>query len=326
MNRRRFAVLLAGSFASVLVRAQQSVKSRRVGILTAGTSRSGAVFQTSLLAGLETLGWKEGRDLTIKALHAETIMADLPRLAREMIQFNPDVIVCSGPAPAVAIKGLGIANPVVFVAVADPVALHLVETLGRPGGNFTGLATLAPEFILAKQIELLRETVPHASRIAFLTNPGNPIHVQGRALRLRAAAQQGLTAVEVEARSRDELVTAFAKAAQQKANVMYLSGDPLPMEHTQLVAELALVHHLPVMFLFQQHVDAGGLMSYGTDSKELWRRGAIYVDKVLNGSHPSTLPVEEPTKYQLVINMKTAKALGITIPQTVLLRADRVIE
>ena len=186
----------------------------------------------------------------------------------------------------------------------------------RPEGNFTGLATLAPEFILAKQVELLRETVPLASRIAFLTNPGNPIHVQGRELRLRVAKNQGLEVVEVEATTREELELAFAEAARKKADFMYLSGDPLPLAHTAFVAELALRYRLPVMFLFHQHVKAGGLMSYGVDLEDLLRRAASYVDKILKGAAPRDLPIEEPTRYMLVINMKTANALGLTVPQS----------
>ena len=326
VRRRRFLFATAVLVAVPIVRAQQPAKVRRIGYLGGGTSQSGAPNFKALTAGLEVLGWKEGRNLAIEVRYADTRMVDLPRLAAELVLLRPDVIVSVGPAPTLALKNLGTGIPIVFASVADPVGLGLAKSLGRPEGNITGLATLAPEFILAKQVELLRETVPRASRIAFLTNPGNPIHVQGRELRLRVAKGQGLEVVEVEATTRDALELAFAEAARQRADFMYLSGDPLPLAHPKLVAELALRHRLPVMFLFQQHVDAGGLMSYGPDEADVHRRAASYVDKILKGAEPRDLPIEEPTKYMLVVNMKTARALGLTIPQSVLIRAERVIE
>lgn len=327
MKRREFIVAAATVLAAPrAARAQAPARVARVAYLSAGTKQTLSENLGALLDGLRASGWVEGRNLVLEARYAENRNADLARLAAELARLGLDVIVCTGPAPALAFKQLGTGIPVVFSAVADPIAIGLAKSLGRPEGNFTGLATLAPEFILAKQIELLRETVPRASRIAFLTNPGNPIHVQGRELRLRVAGNQGLKPVEVQARTREELESAFSAAAQKKADVMYLSGDPLPMAHREFVAALALKHRLPVMFLFHQHVEAGGLMSYGTDVVDLQRRAASYVARILKGAARRDLPIEEPTKYMLVINMKTAKTLGLKIPQSVLIRADRVIE
>jgi len=329
MNQIRRRCLLSAMAALVtapVARAQQPAKVARIAYLGGGTSQSGATYFKALTAGLEALGWNEGRNLAIDVRHAGNKAAELPRLAAELLQLRPDVMVSSGPAATFAVKQLGTRIPVVFVGVADPVGLGLAKSLGRPEGNVTGVATLAPGFILAKQIELLREAVPRASRIAFLTNPGNPIHVQGRELRLRVAKSQGLEVVEVEATTREALSVAFAEASRKKAEFMYLSGDPLPLAHPDFVAELALRHRLPVMFLFHQHVEAGGLMSYGVDLADLYRRAARYVDKILRGAEPRDLPIEEPTRYMLVINMKTARALGLSIPQSVLLRAERVIE
>jgi ABC-type uncharacterized transport system substrate-binding protein len=326
MRRRCLISAMAALVTERIARAQQSAKIARIGYLSAGTSQSGAANFKALIVGLDALGWNEGRNLAIDVRYAGNNAAEVPRLATEVLQSRPDVIVTIGPAPTLAVQRLGTQIPVVFVSVADPVGLGLAKTLGRPEGNITGLATLAPEFILAKQIELLRETVPRASRIAFLTNPGNPVHVQGRELRLRVAKGQGLEVVEVEATTREALKLAFAEAGRKKAEFMYLSGDSLPLAHRDFVAELALRYRLPVMFLFQQHVDAGGLMSYGVDLADLFRHAASYVDKILKGADPKDLPIEEPTRYMLVINMKTAKALGLSIPQSVLLRAERVIE
>lgn len=329
MNRIRWRQLLfaIGSLIVVpIVSAQQAPKDARVGYLSGGTVPSGASNFQTLIAGLKALGWNEGRNLAVDARYAGTLTTEIPQLAEQLVRLRPDVIVSVGPTPTVALKQLDARVPVVFVAVADPVGLGLAKSLGRPEGNFTGLATLAPEFILAKQVELLRETVPKASRIAFLTNPGNPIHVQGRELRVRVAKAQGLDVIEVEATTRETLERAFAEAARKGAEIMYLSGDPLPLAHSEFVAELALRHRLPVMFLFHQQVEAGGLMSYGVDVTDLHRRAAVYVDKILKGATPSDLPIEEPTRYMLVINMKTARALGLQVPRPVLLRADRVIE
>lgn len=326
MDRRTFLSDLAALAAPCAAHAQQPAKMARIGYLSGGTSQLGAANFKALIVGLNALGWNEGRNLAIDVRYADNNAGDVPHLAAELVQLRPDVIVSVGPAPTLAVKQLGTRIPVVFVSVADPLGLGLAKTLGRPEGNITGLATLAPDFILAKQIELLRETVPRASRIAFLTNPKNPLHVQGRELRLRVAKSQGLEVVEVEATTREALELAFAEAARKKAEFMYLSGDPLPLAHPDFVAELALRHRLPVMFLFHQHVEAGGLMSYGVDLVDLFRRAASYVDKILRGAEPKDLPIEEPTRYMLVINMKTARALGLSIPQSVLLRAERVIE
>ena len=329
MRRREFVALMWGALASPRVlRAQSAGKRARIAILNTARPETAARDRAVFLDGLKTLGWVEKQSLTIDERYANTRIEDLPRLAAELLATKPDVIVCIGPAPAIAMKETlhGDPIPVVFIGVADPIGIGLAKSLARPESNFTGLATMDAERLLTKQVELLREIVPRATRIAYLTNPGNPVHARGREFRIKVAREQGLSVVEVQAKSRDELVAAFSEAARQQASFMYLSGDPLPIEHRALVAELALKHRLPVMYLFQTHVDAGGLMSYGTDSSDRHRRAASFVDKLLRGASPRDLPIEEPTKYQLVINLNTAKALGLTIPQSVLLRADRLIE
>ena len=326
MRRRGFIVWVGGAVVAPWAWAQAPQKVARVGILNAGRPEGGAANRAAFVEGMKALGWVERRNLQIDERYANSRLEDLPRLAAELLGAKPDVVFCNGPAPALALKRAGSPVPVVFAAVADPIGIGLAKSLSRPEGNFTGLATLAPEFMLAKQVELLREIVRRASRIAYLTNPGNLVHVQGRDLRLKVAREQGLEVVEVQAKAREDLEPAFAEAARRKADVMYLSGDPLPVEHRYLVAELALRHRLPVMFLFHQHVEAGGLISFGTDVADLNRRAAGHVDRILKGAAPRDLPIEEPTKYMLVINMKTARALGLTIPQSVLIRASRVIE
>lgn len=326
MKRRMFLAALSVLLWPQAVLAQAPVRVARVGFLSQGSAASTAIPLKALGEGLRDLGWRLGENLHFDARYGGNSTTGLAQLAAELASLRPDLILCGGPSPALAVKGLGTQIPSVFVVVADPIGLGLAQSLARPGGLFTGLASLAPEFILAKQVELLRETVPGAKRIGFLTNPRNPIHVLGRQLRLQVAKAQGLVPVEVQARTPDDLASAFAEVARQKADVMYLSGDPLPLANKELVAELALRHRLPVMFLFFQHVESGGLMSYGIDTVELYRQAAVYVDKILKGAAPRDLPIEEPKKYLLVINLRTARALGLAVPQAVLLRADRVIE
>lgn len=329
VNRaRRDFVLACGALLVVRTAgAAAPTDLRRIGYLTAGSEGgAGAEGFRALVEGLRPLGWNEGRNLAIDARYADNRVDDLPRLAAELVRTKPDVIVSVGPAPTLSLKRLDARTPIVFVAVADPVGIGLAKSLARPEGDMTGLATLAPERMLSKQVELLRELVPKAARIAFLTNPGNPVHVQGREIRLRAARSHGLEAIEVEARTREGFAPAFDEASRRGADVMYLSGDPLALANREFIAEIALAHRLPAMYLFHQHVDAGGLVSYGVDLTDLYRRAASYVDRILKGAKPAELPIEEPARYVLAINMKTARALGLPIPPSVLLRAEHVVE
>jgi putative ABC transport system substrate-binding protein len=276
--------------------------------------------------GLRALGWIDARNLLIEERYAETRTEDLPRLVADLLRFKPDVIVCFGPAPAMALRKAGVDIPIVFVVVFDPIRLGLAKSLAHPGGNFTGLATAVSVEFFGKQLDLLREIVPRASRLAALTNPGNPMHVAGRDYRLKQAREHGFNVVELQATTPEELERAFREAARQTADALYVAGDTLAYEHRQRIAELALTHRLPSLFLFRAHVEAGGLMSYGTDLMDLYRRAAGYVDKILKGAKPADLPIEQPTKFEFVINMNTAKALGLTIPKDLLLRADEVIQ
>jgi putative ABC transport system substrate-binding protein len=212
------------------------------------------------------------------------------------------------------------------LAVFDPVAIGLVQSLSRPGGNVTGLATYAPGDWIAKRIEILRELVPGASKIALLVNPGNPIHRLVLANEVSSAAQSlGVALPIVEATTADELDTAFASAAAQHADAMIVFADNLTNQEAPRVIALAANHHLPAIYLFRQFAN-GGLVVYGPDIADLFRRAGGYIDKILKGTKPADLPVEQPTKFELVINMKTAKALGLTVPPLLLVRADEIIE
>jgi putative ABC transport system substrate-binding protein len=276
-------------------------------------------------SGLREKGWTEGKNLLVEYRFAET-PDRMSSLAAELVALTPDLIVALGPQAALALKSATATIPIVFVVVFDPVGLGLVQSLSRPGGNITGLATYVPGDWAAKQIEILRELVPNASKIALLVNPGNPMHRLTLAEEVpRTARELGVALPAVEATTAEELDTAFASAAAQHADAIIILGDALTVRQAPRVIALAAKHHLPAMHLFRQFAN-GGLVVYGPNIFDLIRRAGSYVDKILKGAKPSDLPVEQPTKFELVINMKTAKALGLTVPPSLLVRADEVIE
>ncbi len=325
--RRDLLVALAGAALapSLTLRAQSASGSKRVHFLYQGADAS-APGQSVLLEALRARGWNEGRNFSLQA-HADSGRQDnLPRIAAEILRAAPDLVIANGPTTALALKSAGASVPVVFISVFDPVGLGLVESLARPGGSFTGLSTAVPETFFGKQLDLLREAVPKATRLALLSNPRNPIHVLFRDRRLEWARKHSFEPIEVHASTSEELEAAFPEAARRGAGAMYVGGDALPLAHRPLVARLALHHRLATLFLFKSHVEDGGLMSYGTDTNGLTVRAADYVDRILRGAKPADLPVEQPTKFELVINLKTAKALGLALPQSLLISADRVIE
>jgi len=271
-------------------------------------------------------GWIEGKNLIVDYRSAEGRAERLSALAAELVTLKPDLLVAPSPQVALALKSATATIPIVFVAVYDPVAIGLVQSLSRPGGNITGLATYAPGNWIAKRIEILRELVPGASKIAILVNPGNPIHRWIVAEELPQTARSfGVALPVVEATTADELDTSFASAVAQHADAMIVFGDNLTNQEAPRVTALAANHHLPAIYLFRQFAN-GGLISYGPDIADLFRRAGGYVDKILKGTKPADLPVEQPTKFELVINMKTAKELGLTVPPSLLVRADEVIE
>jgi putative ABC transport system substrate-binding protein len=271
-------------------------------------------------------GWIEGKNLIVDYRSAEGRTERLSALAAELVTLKPDLLVAPSPQVALALKSATATIPIVFVAVYDPVAIGLVQSLSRPGGNMTGLATYAPGDWIAKRIEILRELVPGASKIALLVNPDNPVHRLTLAEELpRTARSFGVALPIVEATTADELDTAFASAVAQHADAMIVFGDNLTNQEAPRVTALAANHHLPAIYLFRQFAN-GGLISYGPDIADLFRRAGGYVDKILKGTKPADLPVEQPTKFEIVINMKTAKGLGLTVPPSLLVRADEVIE
>jgi putative ABC transport system substrate-binding protein len=323
MKRREFVV---GS-AALLVSPRRSWAQgppRRVGYLDP-VIKNLRLFQV-WLDGLRDHGWIEGKNLIIDFRSAEGHAERLPPLAAELVALKPDVLVGPSPQVALALKSATATIPIVFVAVYDPVAIGLVQSLSRPGANMTGLATYAPGDWIAKRIEILRELVPSASKIALLVNPRNPVHSLTLTEELpRTARSFGAALPIVEATTAEELDIAFASAAAQHADAIIVFGDNLTNQEAPRVTALAANYHLPAIYLFRQFAN-GGLISYGPDVADLLRRAGGYVDKILKGTKPADLPVEQPTKFELVINLKTAKALGLNVPPSLLVRADEVIE
>ncbi len=326
-SRRILLCVIAGGLiaASLNVGAQRTEKVAHIGLLC--TVRCEGAGLDALRDGLRSAGWVEGRNLQIEYRAAGGQTDRLPALAQELVDLKPDLIVASSPQPSRAAKNATSTIPIVFIAVADPVRVGLVESLARPGGNVTGVATLVPGGFMGKSLEILKQAVPKATRIAALVNPTNEVARALFPLEAPLAARQlGVQLQVLEVRTPDEIERAIDTAVREKADALLVVGDPMFHNPAQRIPDLAARAKLPAMYLVRDLVTAGGLMSYGPDFIELYRRCAVYVDKILKGAKPADLAVEQPTRFQLVINVKTAKALGITIPQSVLLRADEVIQ
>jgi putative ABC transport system substrate-binding protein len=330
MNRRSagLALLLGLAFGAtpLAAEAQQAGKVYRIGYLSAPTRQSVERALEEFLRTLRELGWVEGKNLIIEYRWAEGKVERLPGLAADLVQRKVDLIVAPAGSAALAAKNATSSIPIVMMFPSDPVDLGLVASLNRPGANVTGTSfTLGPE-IFGKQLQILKETVPHASRLAVLWNPAEP----GSARQMReveaAARSLGVRLQILEARGPEEFDSAFAAMARERAEALLVARDTTFLVHRTRLAELALKGRLPTMYNLREMVEAGGLMAYGVNMTDFIGRAAAYVDKILRGAKPADLPVEQPTKFELVINLKAAKALGITVPQSLLLRADEVIQ
>ena len=321
------ALALAILLAPLAADAEQPGKVFRIGILANVplTDPEGARLWGAFIRGLRELGYVEGQNITIEWRVSEGKYERLPDLAAELVRVKVDVIVAPASQGPFAAKQATRTIPIVMTGTADPVGSGLVASLARPGGNVTGLSTLAPE-IVGKRLELLKEIVPRASRVAILWNPTNPSHplLLGEA---KAAARLLRVQLQLlEARGPDEFEGAFAAMTKERAGALLVLRDGMFLLHRRRIMDLVAKSRLPVMYAAREDVDAGGFMSYGPSAPDLFRRAAIYVDKILKGAKPADLPVEQPTKFELVVNLKTAKTLGLTIPQSVLIRADHVIQ
>ena len=323
-DRRAFLRAVAGAVVAAPFAAfaqQPSPILRRIGFLSSESASNEAQRLGALQAGLRDLGYIEGKNIAIEVRWAEGKYERLPALASELVSLKPGAIVASGTKASLALKNATRTIPIVFGSTADPVALGLVTSLARPGGNITGSTFLASE-VSAKRLELLKEALPRITQVAFLVNPADP----PTALQAMEPAAKALK-LELplfEARGPSEFDSTFAAMAQRRVDAVVVQLDTLFIVNARAIADLALKHRLPsagsVAF-----AEAGGMMGSGADSLEGYRRAAAYVDKIFKGANPGDLPIERPTKFQMVINLKTAKALGLAIPQSLLLRADEVI-
>ena len=327
MDRRAFTRFAVGLPAMPRIgSAQAPQRTFRIGALaTTPPDYAGRVY-LAFRDELRKRGYIEGENLVVEHRDAGGQVDRLPALAAQLVALRPDVIVAAAPQPNRALKNATSTIPVVMVAVADPVRLGFVESLARPGGNMTGVATMVPEGFGAKSLQLLGEAVPAAKRVAMLINPANEMHRLEARSRLLDAARLGMQLQVVKAASTEAIEAAIESAVRARCQALQVTGDPLFNVPAQRLPQLAARAGLPTMFVFRSQAEAGGLMSYGPDAADLFRLAAVYVDKILKGAKPADLPVEQPTRFELVINLKTAKALGVAIPQSVLVRADEVIE
>jgi putative ABC transport system substrate-binding protein len=314
-------MLVLGLAAPRAADAQPAGKVYRIGYLT-----SGAGIEESFRQALRQLGYVEGQNLVIEGRFAEQKLDRLPELAAELGRLNVDVIVTITTPAALAAKKAITAIPIVASGVASPVELGLVASLARPGGNVTGVTNNPGEGFTTKQVQLLKEAAPKVSRVAVIWNRGIAPEVRGFGELEASAPALGLSVVSAEARDSEGFPAALARIAQERSDAIFAFPSPLNYRHMKEIVDFAARHHMPAMFGEREFVKAGGLMSYWTSWPDVRRRTAVYVDKVLKGAKPADLPVEQPTKFELVINMKTAKALGLTIPPSVLARADEIIE
>jgi putative tryptophan/tyrosine transport system substrate-binding protein len=326
MRRRAFIALLSGTavVGSLDAWAQQS-QPPLIGVLEGASAATMASRYDAFRAALRALGYVEGVNIRLEYRYADGFLDRLPALAAELVRLQPSVIV-SAPVPAnLAASKATSTIPIVMANGADPVSFGLVQSLSRPGGNITGLTNFA-EDLASKQIDIIRELLPHLARIGALINLENPLHVPQWRETQAAAAKASLALVHFDYRVPDDLERAFEHFAQEKVEAVLVPPDVTFAAQRVRIAELAANARLPTIYFLRESVVAGGLLSYGPNIVEMYRRAAVFVDKILKGAKPGELPVERPTKIELVINLKTAKALGLTIPSMLLARADEVID
>jgi ABC-type uncharacterized transport system substrate-binding protein len=328
MKRREFISLLGGAAAAwpLAARGQQAAaKIPRIGFLGNSTAELEANLVGPFRDGLRALGYEEGRNIAIEYRWAEGKYEGFPALIAELIALNVEVIVTAGTPASLAVKNATRTIPLVMVAVGDPVTTGLVASLARPGGNITGLTSISVE-MEGKRLELLREVVPKVSHIAVLWNAASPIQVIEEGEVQTAAQVLGIKMLSLGVRNREEIDDAFAAIIREHPDALLVLADRLFLHYRTRIMDFAAQERLPGVHAYRELVEAGGLMSYGPSYADMHRRAATYVDKILKGAKPADLPVERPVKFELVINLKAAKALGLDVPWFVQQRADEVIE
>jgi putative tryptophan/tyrosine transport system substrate-binding protein len=330
MKRRDFTMLLAGAAATLplAARAQQPAgRIYRIGYLSI-SFREGTLYAIKAFeGGLRSLGYRVGENVVIEYRFANADVERLPVLAADLVRLGVDIIVIGGTNPiTVAAMKATTTIPIVMVVGLDPVSAGLVASLARPGGNVTGFAVDAGGEILGKRFEMLKETLPNLSRVGILFNPDVAATRSRLTSMMEIAPTLGLTTIPVEARGLDALEQAFATMVRERAQAFVMQGDSVLFNYRSQIVEMALKNRLPAASIQRELAEAGFFLTYGADIEDLFRRSAGFIDKIFKGAKPADLPVEQPTKFELIINLKTAKALGIIVPPTLLTRADEVIE
>jgi putative ABC transport system substrate-binding protein len=328
MTKRAFVLfcsLMTVLLITGLVEAQQSHKIPRIGYVDAGSPATTGHRAEAFVQGLRDLGYVEGQNILIEYRWAGGKLERLPAFVEDIVRLKVDVIVSSA-TPAIRLaKEQTSTIPIVMAGVTDPVGVGFVTSLSHPGGNITGLTHLSPD-LSGKRLELLKEVVPRLRRVAVLWNPDHP--GQPAAFKDTRVAAQALkvTVISIETRNKEEIERALSGIGKERPQGLFELPDPLTFFNRELITQFAVKHKLPAMYSFREYVDAGGLMSYGTSFPDLFRRAATFVDKILKGARPADLPVEQPMKFEFVINLKAAKQIGLAIPPNVLARADKVIK
>jgi putative tryptophan/tyrosine transport system substrate-binding protein len=326
LKRREFITLVGGAAVAwpLVARAQQAAKPRTIGFMSASAPSAISNGVNAFVHRLRELGWIEGRNIATEYRWAEGRFERLAGFAADFVRQKVDIIVAEGTVAVVAAKQATATIPIVFPVAGDPIGNKLVASLARPGGNVTGLSIQATD-LAPKRLELFREIVPGLTRLAIMANVGSPNTVLEVGEVQATVRTLGLEATAVEVRRAEDIAPAF-EALKGRADALYVTPDPLVLSNRVRINALALGLRLPTMYAYRDYVETGGLVSYGTNLTDLFRRAGDYVDRILRGAKPSELPVEQPTKFDLVINLTTAKALGLQITETFLLRADEVIE
>ncbi|OLB78938.1 MAG: hypothetical protein AUI16_02485 [Alphaproteobacteria bacterium 13_2_20CM_2_64_7] len=327
MRRRQFITLVGGVAAAwpLAARAQQAGRVRRIGVLETVSVMLNAANYDALRQGLRELGYVEGRNLVIEYRSADGRTGRFPDLAAELVRRDVDLIITRGTPAALAAKNVTATIPIVMAASGDPVGTHLVISLARPGGNLTGLSSVVSD-LYGKRVELLKEMVPAAAVIANffnLSNPASPLELKEIETATRSL---GLRSLRFDLRNGDDIRRAFDAADREPGVALVVQPDGVLQQHRETITELAAKHRLPAIYAAREFIDAGGLALYGVSYPDLYRRAATYVDRIFKGAKPADLPIEQPTRFELVINRKTANALGLEVPPTLLARADEVIE
>jgi putative tryptophan/tyrosine transport system substrate-binding protein len=325
IGRRSFIALLGAAAWPLIARAQQPSKVYRIGLLETISAALNAANLASFRKSLRDLGYIEGQNLFIEYRSADGLAERFPSLAAQLVGLGVDLIVTRGTPATLAAKHASATIPVVMSAVAEPFGSGLVDGLARPGGNVTGLSSFAM-VLDAKRIQILREVVPKVARIAIFLNMGNPVQLRQWKEIETAAQIIGIQPQLIDVRSVEDIGPAFDAAISQNADAVDVGIDGVMQANSKLITELAAKYRLPAVYSSREFIEDGGLLAYGVNYPDMYRRAAIYVDRILKGARPADLPIEQPTKLELIINLKTARELGLTIPETLLLTAEKVIE